>query len=134
MNIKVGCRTCTLAGKSRSKNLFHFATSLYSAQFFNLQKPKIYLTTDIQSVTKIYIYLFLKYVFFEDISGTTWAIKKFCISICILVWRVFRWKKNFWNMVTKSANFFQKRCFSRKSKLLEKIRHSEKFKNFFSWI
>ena len=38
----------------------------------------------LQSVTKIYIYLFLKYVFFADISGTTWAIKKFFTSICIL--------------------------------------------------
>ena len=41
--------------------------------------------------------------FFADISGTTWAIKKFSASICILVWRAFKWK-SFWKPVTKSVD------------------------------
>ena len=45
---------------------------------------------NVQSVTKIYIYLFFKFVFFADFSGTTWAIKELLTSICILVWRAFR--------------------------------------------
>ena len=45
----------------------------------------------IQWVTKIHIELILKLVFFADISGTTWAMKKLFTSICIFVWRAFRW-------------------------------------------
>ena len=37
------------------------------------------------------------------ISGTTWA-TIFFSSIGILVWRAFRWKKNFSNLVTKSVD------------------------------
>ena len=36
----------------------------------------LFIKQQIQSVTKIHIYLFLKYVFFGYISGTAWAIKK----------------------------------------------------------
>ena len=89
------------------------------------------LLEDLQSVTKIYIYLFLKYAFFVDISGTTWAIKKVFTSNCILVWRAFRWKNYFSNLVTKSADIFKNAVLPEKSKLFEKIHHFEKIKNFF---
>ena len=51
-------------------------------------------------------------------------------KICPEVWRAFRWK------ILKSNHkiswYLQKRCFARKkTKLLEKIRHFEKFKPFF---
>ena len=42
-----------------------------------------------------HIQLILKLVFFAEISRTTWAMKKLFASICILVWRAFRWKKQF---------------------------------------
>ena len=48
----------------------------------------------IQWVTKIHIELILKLVFFADISGTTWAIKK--------VFNIYL--HPFWNPVTKSAD------------------------------
>ena len=53
--------------------------------------------------------------------------------ICILVWRAFKWKK----IQIRSQDqliFAKKAVLPEKSKLLEKIRHFEKFKNFFSWI
>ena len=42
--------------------------------------------------------------------------------------------KIFSNLVTKSAVIFKNALLPNKSKLLKKIRHFEKFKNFFSWI
>ena len=47
----------------------------------------------------------------------------------------FQINEDFTNPVTKSADFCKKNAvLTEKSKLLEKIRHFEKFKNFFSWI
>ena len=66
-------------------------------------------------------------MFCADISGTTWAIKKFLTSICILVWRALRWKKIFSNPVTKSTDICKNAVVSEKIKLLEKIRHLETF-------
>ena len=43
-------------------------------------------------------------------------------------------QKNFSNLVTKSADICKNAVLPEKSKLLEKIRYFEKFKNFFSWI
>ena len=43
-------------------------------------------------------------------------------------------KKWFLNLVTKSADMCKNAVLPEKSKLLEKIRHFEKTKNFFSWI
>ena len=43
-------------------------------------------------------------------------------------------KNNFSNTVPKSADLCKNNVFLGKSKLFEKIRHFEKFKNFFSWI
>ena len=80
---------------------------------------KVVLTLILQSVTKIHIYLFLKYVFFAYISGTNWAIKKLTF-ICILVWRAFRWKNSFWNPVTKSADIFKNTVFPEKKKAIGK--------------
>ena len=57
--------------------------------------------------------------------------KRLFTSICILVWRAFWWKSDFWNLVTKSADIFKNAVLPEKSKLLEKIRHFEKIKNFF---
>ena len=52
----------------------------------------------------------------------------------ILVWRAFGCKNIFSNLVTKSADICKNAVLPEKSKLLEKIQHLEKFKNFFSWI
>ena len=60
--------------------------------------------------------------------------KKLFIIIHILVWKAFRWKNNFSNLVTKFADIFKNAVLPEKSNLSEKIRHFEKFKNFFSWI
>ena len=68
---------------------------------------------------------------FRGYLRNTWAIKKLFTSICILVWRAFWWKSDFWNLVTKSADIFKNAVLPEKSKLLEKIRHFEKIKNFF---
>ena len=43
-------------------------------------------------------------------------------------------KRIFQTRSQKSADIFKNAVFPEKSKLLEKIRHFEKFKNFFSWI
>ena len=40
-------------------------------------------------------------------------------------------KKEFFKSCRKISRYLQKRCFVRKSKLLEKIRHFEKLRNFF---
>ena len=78
-----------------------------------VKEIKSKLRFNIQSVTKIYIYPFLKYVFFADISGTTWAIKTFFTSICILVWRAFRVINTFLKTGDKISWYFQKCCFAR---------------------
>ena len=58
----------------------------FSAALFRLYLTKVATSAIyVQSVTKIHIYLFLKYVFFAYISGTTWAKIKLSTSICILV-------------------------------------------------
>ena len=72
-----------------------------------VKEIKSKLRFNIQSVTKIYIYLFLKYVFFADISGTTW-------SFCILVLKKFQMKKEFLKFGHKISWYLQKRCFARK--------------------
>ena len=54
-------------------NFVYHLTMQYSTSIYLVPVTRKH----IQSVTKIYIYLFLKYVFFANISGTTWAIKKF---------------------------------------------------------
>ena len=81
-----------------------------------------------------HIKLFLKLVFLAYISRSTWATKKLFTSICIIVWGVFRWKKKISNPVTKSGDICKNAVLPEKSKLLEKIRHFEMFKNFFWWI
>ena len=47
----------------------------------------------------------LKLVFFAYMSGTSWGTKKLFTSICILVWRAFRWHKNFSNVLSVLAGF-----------------------------
>ena len=96
-----------------------------------IQVPRSIMDRYVQSVKKIYIYLFFKYMFFADISGNTWAIKKISTSICIFVWRAFRWTKKFWNPVTKSADICKNAVLPEKSKLYEKTAILKKSKTFF---
>ena len=92
---------------------------------------------ELQWVTKIHIYLILKLVFFADISGTTWAIKKFFTSICMIasLSDELSDEKIIFEIRWQNQLIFTKTLFClKKSKLLEKIRHFEKIKNVFSWI
>ena len=94
-----------------------------SGEFESLQKY-------LQSVTKIHIYLFLKYVFFAYISGTTWDRKRFFTSILFAslskelsdeksifeVWsqnQLIFWKTLFWQ---KKVSYWKKSAILKNSK------------------
>ena len=47
---------------------------------------------------------FFNISFFSYISGTAWATNKSLASSCILFWRAFSCNKNFWHLVSKSAD------------------------------
>ena len=101
-----------------------------------LASRSVWLHGTVHFVTKYGVSLkIVKVVFFAYISGTTFkATKMLFTSICILVERAFRWKMSFWSPVTKSAYVCKNAGLTEESKLLEKIRHFKKFKNFSSWI
>ena len=107
-------------------NTYHLGMnrpSLYYSSFWLLS----FKMNDLQSVTKIHIYLFLKYVFFRVYLRNHLSYKKVFYIYLHPCMKTFQMKKNL-KSGDKISWYFQKRCFSEKIKLLEKI------KNFFSWI
>ena len=73
----------------------------------------------------------LELVFFEYMSGTTWATKSY-LHPCM---KSFHLKKYFFQIRSQNQLIFVKTMFcQKKCKLWEKTHHFEKLKIFFSWI
>ena len=113
-----------------STNLYYFAKTFSSFPFkkyLNYRKAN-------SNLFKICIPLFFNHSFFLYISGTAWVTINLFTSFWTLFWRAFSWNKNLSNQVTKSADICKNVNLPIKCYLFGKIRHFEKFKNFFPWI